>query len=1260
MKLIYFLSVVFSLLTSSFLFANNYGDISFETVGDNNLIPQGIVTELFQDKQGYIWIGSQRGLIRYDGYNFKHFKHTNDNTNEISGNFISKVTQCHNGYLWIGTKNDGISVFDPTTEKFIFYIYSEDSERSLAHNKINDIIIDKSNNKWIATPKGLNYQEEGKKEFQLFTEGLTTPYITALLIDANETLWIGTKQGLFTFNAELKKIIPYNDKNDEISIYANLVVSVISQSDNGDIWIGTKDTGLIVLSKQDKKTAFTHINGNGDDPSENSLSDYWVSSIIQASSEHVWVSMFGGGIDIISITTKKVVERIKHDISISDSLNLNSVSQLMLDHSGLLWIGTWGGGLNKYDTQQTAFRKVHYSPTRKTGLSHPDIASMLELQDGRWLIGTAGNGIDLFDASFKRIGGIRHKVNQKGSLPLGGISSLAQTADGKVWVGIVNHGLYELDISTFKLTNYTQMESLKNANIYRITVDHNNLWIGTRFGAYYFDREALLFSPILDEQNMAIKARVSSIAIDKKRNAWIGTENGLYYKKQESKKARHFIHDKNNKSTISSNHISGILVDSVDRVWVDTGAGLNRLISLNQSEAIFESTSDKVNEPGYYFGGNLLEDDQGRIWTQWSLLNPDINAFFSIIGSIGTDIGTAWVNSFTKSKSGLLLFGGTKGILIISPQGFVHRSYRPALAVTNFTIDGKPSVLTSQKIVLEPGSQRLSLELTAFDYFKPEANKYKYKLEGYNSHWVYTSANNRHVTFTNLPVGEYKLKLQGAGPSSNWSEKGIELLVIVEPALYQTTIFYIVVILVLCGLLFTIYLLRVNHLKRYQYVLEQQVLQRTKELKLSNNNLNIISEIGKEITSTIDLTSVLDKIYSHSSQLMDAYIFNIGIFNKNDNTLDVALSIKDDVKLPFYQRDLSNKQQLSVWCIDRNQSILINNSDTELADYLDIIDWKAINNDHCLDDVNNSKSHLYIPLNLNDEVIGVISVHSQNESAFDNTQLEMMKMLANYAAIAIDNANKLQQIKLTNQSLITVHSKLKASYNKIKKISQTDQLTGLKNRHFLRKYILTDVKKLLRSYGKLPSLKSNTIPDDDMIFFLIDLDHFKRINDTFGHSAGDNILKSMKDILSGIFRETDYLIRWGGEEFLVIARFTNREQAPILAERIRTHVEDYKFKIETQDHIAQTCSIGFACFPFLPQQPEIVGWEQVIEVADICLYAAKNTQRNAWVGMHGNNNLKSSTFVANLIEDPNILLKNKQVRLEASIAENIEICWKRS
>ena len=1234
----------------------NYGELSFETVGDRTSIPYGVVTELFQDEQGFIWIGSQRGLVRYDGYEYRIYKHTKESEFEIAGNFIKKVAQCQMGYLWIGTQNDGLSVFDPISETFVNFSHDPQIKHSLSHDQVNDILVDRENNKWIATPTGLNYLENGTREFQIYTEGLNSHAVTSLLLDKENRLWVGTKQGLFRFNKTTQIFEPYQFRTKDSGELSNLAVSELYQSTDGDIWIGTRDRGLVIVSSQNGKITFLDtVQDNIDD---NHLSSPWVSSILQVSPNQVWVAMFEGGIDVIEVSTKTVIERISHDISVPSSLNLNSVSKLMMDHSGLLWIGTWGGGLNKYNTRQTAFRSIRYSPTNELGLSHPDVRSILELQDGRWLFGTAENGVDIFDTHFNRIGSIRHQANDENSLPLGVISSLAQTEDGKVWVGLINKGLFELDLSTNTLSHQILTTNESAHSIYRIVADNNNLWVGTGNGVFYVNRSNQKATPLVDQDGNIIEIRTNAIGIDKEKNVWVGTSSGLLYKANNSEYALRFSHEKGNNQTISSNQVSGILVDSKNRVWVDTGAGLNRLVSIEAEAAIFESISQNINMPGYYFGGNLQEDSAGHIWTQWSFLDPVTNQFLEVSNSLSTNVGTVWINSFAKAQSGLLLFGGTRGILIIAPELFSQRKYSPTLAVTELNIDGESIASDFKSFELSPDVKGFSLEFAVLDYLRPEANRYRYKLENYNLEWQETDASHRQVTYTNLPAGEYKLQLDGAGLNENWSEKPITIDIVVKPKLYQTLAFKIAIFVLVCSLLYLFYLYRVLQLKRYQQELKQQVAQRTKALDASHKNLNIITEIGKEITSTKDLSAVLEKIYEHTSQLMDVYVFSIGIYRKEQQIVDFALSIKEGVKHAPYVRDMNLKEQLSVWCINNSQSILITDADVQVSDYVDVEGWKLTLKDHPLGNIHVMQSHLYVPLFLNSEPIGVIAVHSKNKNAYCNTQLKTMEMLGTYAAIAIDNANKIHQVEQVNKSLVQAQNELKASYEKLEEISETDQLTGLKNRHFFMSHIPQDIQKVLRDYRKSELLNNQLAPSDvDMIFFLIDLDHFKQTNDTLGHGAGDEILKSIKGILSGIFRETDYLIRWGGEEFLVVARFTNRDKAADLAERIRISVENYSFQLGKTSLSSQTCSIGFACFPFLQKQRAALGWEQVIEIADMGLYAAKLSKRNAWVGICGGEMLDSSALNQLLEKDLDSLLESRQIRVETSLPSDTEIKW---
>ncbi len=248
--------------------------------------------------------------------------------------------------------------------------------------------------------------------------------------------------------------------------------------------------------------------------------------------------------------------------------------------------------------------------------------------------------------------------------------------------------------------------------------------------------------------------------------------------------------------------------------------------------------------------------------------------------------------------------------------------------------------------------------------------------------------------------------------------------------------------------------------------------------------------------------------------------------------------------------------------------------------------------------------------------------------------------------------------KILKRKVVERTKELNIAYKKMEAISVTDALTGLKNRHFIERYMQDDISKSLRDYRDKHLQKSSRTPHNfDHLFFLIDIDFFKSVNDTYGHDAGDKILVQIKKILSDIFRSSDYLVRWGGEEFLAVARFTERKSASMLAERIRECVESYDFDIGDGRVIRKTCSIGFACFPFLPNQLDSLTWQQVVNIADQCLYAAKKTQRNAWVGVCDINEKSEKAISEKVQEYGSIIVHEYDVDFLTSISAKKSLLW---
>ena len=303
-------------------------------------------------------------------------------------------------------------------------------------------------------------------------------------------------------------------------------------------------------------------------------------------------------------------------------------------------------------------------------------------------------------------------------------------------------------------------------------------------------------------------------------------------------------------------------------------------------------------------------------------------------------------------------------------------------------------------------------------------------------------------------------------------------------------------------------------------------------------------------------------------------------------------------------------------------------------------------------------SAIFIPLSSGEQLLGVMSIQSTRPNAYADRERLIFRSLAAYGAIALDNAQNYRNLEATLLSLkqaqaevLDKNQELERTYQSLKDISLTDPLTGLRNRRFLEKNLAAEVSQCLRQYGDWRRHPELPPPGDaDLVFFMVDIDHFKRVNDDWGHPAGDAVLVQMRARLQQACRDSDYLVRWGGEEFLVVARATRASAAPAVAERIRAAVAQQSFEIDASKPLALTCSVGFAALPFIGCQPDRLSWQQVVGLADQALYMAKRSGRNAWVGLSATALTPAAADISDLLSSPQANAKAGLLRIESNRA----------
>ena len=426
---------------------------------------------------------------------------------------------------------------------------------------------------------------------------------------------------------------------------------------------------------------------------------------------------------------------------------------------------------------------------------------------------------------------------------------------------------------------------------------------------------------------------------------------------------------------------------------------------------------------------------------------------------------------------------------------------------------------------------------------------------------------------------------------------------------------------------------------------------RAEVLLQTSATLEHLSAIGQEITTHLEAAAVFRALDRHVHGLLDATHFSIFMIEPDGASLRCAFGIEAGRSLPPLRFSLTDPNATSARCVRERREILVEmDPDGEMP--------------NLIPGTLRTLSLLFAPLLIGERVLGVMTVQSMSAAAYGERERLIFRTLCAYGAIALDNASAYRQVAATLKTLSATQAQLleknlelEEAYKALEDVSLTDQLTGLRNRRFFLQHVDADVGLSLRRYDdplRVGVNERDSTPGRDLVFFMVDLDHFKEVNDVHGHAAGDAVLVQMQERLREVFRESDYLIRWGGEEFLVLARATHREDAKVVAERIRAAVANRAFVLPDGTALSKTCSIGFACFPFVPAQPRLMSWSEVVELADQGLYLVKRSGRNAWAGIYSTAQSHYEELFPRLIHQLEQSLADGEARLVTNL-EKVQV-----
>ena len=792
--------------------ANESRSVRFEHLSRDEGLSQSFVYSIVQDDEGYMWIGTQDGLNRYDGFEFTIFDHDPDDPTSISDETIRTMIKSRTGTIWAGTDAGGLSRYEATTETFTNFLHDPADPTSIADNRVRVLYEDTSGVLWVGTDgSGLDRFDYETETFTHYAndparaDSLSNNVIWGILQDSDGVLWVATDAGLNRFDSDRNSFTQFRHDPDDESSLSDDALRVLFEDKNNVMWVGTASGGL---NRFDRGTGtFEHFVHDPDD--KTTISANRVTALFQDDAGVLWV----GTVDGLNAwnPTSNSFERYTNNPSDRFSLIHNNVISIYQDRGGMLWVGTYNG-LSRWN--QTTRAMLHYrnDSNNAQSLSENTVMSFAENKDGDIWVGTYGGGLNLLDRSTETFRHFRHAPDDETSVSSDRVMSLAVDHEGVLWAGTRAEGLnrYNADTETFTrfIHDPDDPTSLSANGVTYILEDRNDdLWIATFGGGLNaFDRDTGQFRRFKHDPgdpSSLSNDRIMFMLEDSAGYIWIGTYGGgLNRLDLATETFTHYGGEPDRPDGLSGDEIYMIQEDARGDLWIGVkGAGLNRWRHAdrelgNVSVERF-TLRDGLPNTTIYSGA---WDKAGHLWLSTgrglSMLNIESLEFSNYDTSHGLQGDEYNTSSGFRAADGQLFFGGVNGFNAFYPALLGDTRPPPQVTITSFLslnepVDAGAARTSGERITLDHTQNVIGFEYAALDYAAPRKNRYMYKLEGLDDEWV-DAATNRQVTYTNLPSGDYTFRVRAANNDGVWSEQDASLDIRIAPAPWATWWAYLV------------------------------------------------------------------------------------------------------------------------------------------------------------------------------------------------------------------------------------------------------------------------------------------------------------------------------------------------------------------------------------------------------------------------------------------------------------------------------------
>jgi len=872
----------------------------FEHLKLEDGLSQGSIHAIHQDKNGFIWIATQDGLNRYDGYEIKVYGSEPFDKETLTSPWVNDIAEDADGALWLATAN-GLNRMDPVTEKFTAFRNDPADDSSIQRGMLFDVLVDSDQRVWIAGRNGLSRLDADRRGvFERFEYDVDDPSSLchrdafSVFEDASGLIWVGTENGLcvtdrktpgsFERLLHLDHPLEYFWNSKEGEVHGMLE----RPQEPGVLWVGT-GLGLVRVDVASRRTELLvpHPDYSGTSRNFNQ-----VGRLAQDPTNPgiLWVPTEGGGLTRFDTRTKQFLT-YRTDVENPNSLLQDAVLTTYADRSGMIWVGTNTQGLSRFNPASVSFAHYRYSPGSKTSIPGRNVYGIYQSRDGVLWVGTEDdNGTSRLTALNREAGTARHyehDPSDPGSRDAGRVVAILEDSRGNLWMNS-RLGLDRLDRSTGRFTHYRSdpddPESMPQFVLSLYEDRSGKLWIGSGDGVAWMepnrDGRVTRIKSDPDDPETLSPGRKWHIIEDLAGFIWVAG-NGLNRINPETGKVTRYLPDPDDPTSLAP----GIQETVLERrrepgiIWT-SGGGLNRLDTETGLVTHFTVRNGLPNNSIY----GLLEDEDGRIWISTnhglSRFDPETKRFKNFGMEIGLQGLEFNYTSFHRGLNGEMFFGGTNGLNTFFPNELTENINAPQVALVDLRLSNESiktsgaialdhSLQETEVITLDPSQKEVTFDFVAFHYADPKGNQYAYMLEGFNDDWV-NAGQQRSASFTNLAPGEYTFRVKAANSDGVWNEDGASIHLVVEPPFWATWWFRILGVVAVGGILYSGYAYRVRQIAERNRSLEQEVTNRTAELKASYQQLEqtnsqleqshtILEAINQETSFRRLLTKILEE-----------------------------------------------------------------------------------------------------------------------------------------------------------------------------------------------------------------------------------------------------------------------------------------------------------------------------------------------------------------------------------------------------------------